>query len=440
MALFEDVITAEERSRSMGSVLRRVRKRKQRLGEVEVVAREEYAGLELDAKVELIRGLIPLGLMHVHELLDDEVVALAGARHARHDGGAGMRHGSNPGTVRLAGQRVPIRVPRVRGEAGEIPLRSYQALHGSGEVNDQLLRRVLYGISCRNYAVAAEAIPGALGLSSSSVSRAFVEASAEKLKEFQERGLSDQTYVALFLDGKTFADATLVIAMGVTARGEKRFLGFVETDTENEQVLTPFLRSLIERGLDVSQGLLVVIDGGKGLRAAVNQAFKKRAVVQRCMWHKRENVIRYLPKSEQAAWRRRLQRAYDRPTYTEARAALMALHRELERRNQSAAASLAEGIEETLTLHRLGVYEVLGRSFKTTNCLESVNALVEERCAKVDAWKTSHQRHRWLATALLDVEPRLRRVKGHQHLPKLQAALRRALNIKSDVVREKQAA
>jgi putative transposase len=440
MALFEDVITTAERSRAMGSVLRRVRKRKQCLGEVEVVARQEYAGLELDAKVELIRGLIPLGLMHVHQLLDDEVVALAGPRYARNDGVVAMRHGSNPGTVRLAGQRIAVRVPRVRGEQGEIPLRSYQALHGSGELNDRLLRRVLYGISCRNYAAAAEAIPGALGLSSSSVSRAFIEASAEKLKALQERDLSGETYVALFLDGKTFADATLVIAMGVTARGDKRFLGFVETNTENEKVLTPFLRSLIERGLDVSQGLLVVIDGGKGLRAAVNQVLKTRAVVQRCVWHKRENVISYLPKSDQAQWRRRLQRAYDRPTYTEAKAALMALYRELEHRNQSAAASLAEGMEETLTLHRLGVYELLGRSFKTTNCLESVNALVEERCAKVDAWKTSNQRHRWLATALLDVEPRLRRVKGHQHLPKLQAAVRRALNIKSDVVRAKQAA
>lgn len=424
----------------MGSVLRRARKRKQRMEEIEIISRQEYAGLELDVRVELIRGLIPLGLMHVQELLDDEVVALAGVRHARQDGAAGKRHGSNPGSVRLAGQRVAIRVPRVRGDGGEMPLRSYQALHGSGEVNDQLLRRVLYGISCRNYAAAAEVIPGALGLSSSSVSRAFIEASAEKLKQFQQRDLSRETYVALFLDGKAFADTTLVIAMGVTARGKKQFLGFVETDTENERVLTPFLRSLLERGMNVTQGLLVVIDGGKGLRAAVNQALKRRAVVQRCMWHKRENVLRYLATSEQASWRRRLQHAYDRPTYTEAKAALMKLHRELEVRNQSAAASLAEGMEETLTLHRLGVYALLGQSFKTTNCLESVNSLVEERCAKVDAWKTSNQRHRWLATALLDVEPRLRRVKGHQHLPKLQAALRRALNIRNEVVREKQAA
>jgi transposase-like protein len=157
------------------------------------------------------------------------------------------------------------------------------------------------------------------------------------------------------------------------------------------------------------------------------------------MWHKRENVVSYLAKSEQASWRRRLQHAYDRPTYQEAHDELSRLHRELQGRNQSAAASLAEGLEETLTLHRLGVYELLGRSFKTTNCIESANALVEER-AKVDVWKTSNQRHRWLATALLDIEPRLRRVKGHRHLSKLEAALRRALNIKAVSTQERKAA
>jgi transposase-like protein len=424
----------------MGSVIRRVRKRKRSLGEVRVLRREDYQGLELDAKVELIRSLIPLGLMHVQMVLDEEVEALAGARYVREDGANGTRHGSNPGTVVLDGQKVPIRVPRVRSEQAEIPLRSYQALHGTGTADGGLLRRVLYGISCRNYEAAARAIPGAIGLSSSSVSRSFIEASAAKLKEFQERDLRNERYVALFLDGKSFADATLVIALGVTSDGSKRFLGFVETDTENEKVLTPFLRTLVERGLDPSQGLLVVIDGGKGLRSAVRQVFQKKALVQRCMWHKRENVVSHLAKSEQASWRRRLQRAYDRPTYKEAHAELTKLHRELEDRNQSAAASLAEGLEETLTLHRLGVYELLGKSFKTTNCMESANALVEERCARVDSWKTSHQRHRWLATALLDIEPRLRRVKGHRHLPKLEAALRRALNIKEQQNRMEEAA
>ena len=417
----------------MSSVLRRVRKRKKarRLGRVDVMRREDYAELDLDPKVELIRSLVPLGLMHVEELLDEEVTALAGARCARKAGAIeGRRHGHNPGTVGLAGQRVPIRVPRIRRVAGsEIPLRSYAALHGDRAVNDLLLKRVLYGISCRNYEAAAEVIPGAIGLSGSTVSRGFIQASAAKLRELQERDLSGEDVVALVLDGKTFADATMVIALGITLSGEKRFLGFVETDTENAPVLTLFLRALVERGLDLSQGVLVILDGGKGLRAAVRKAFRGRALVQRCQWHKRENVVSYLGKHEQVVWRQRLQRAYNRPDYNEAIGALETLHRELDERNQSAAGSLAEGLDETVTLHRLGLFGVLGRSLKTTNGLESVNALVEERCAKVDHWQNSRQRQRWLATALLDIEPRLRKVAGYRHLPKLRAALKQALKI-----------
>ena len=268
----------------MGSLLRSVAKRKKvrRLGQVEIIARSQYADLELDAKVELIRSLVPLGLMHVEEILDEEVVALAGARYERKEESVrGRRHGSNPGSVRMAGQRVPIRVPRVRtGEGGEIPLRSYGALSRSGQVNDVLLKRVLFGISCRNYEAAAEAIPGAIGLSSSTVSRKFIHASAKQLKQLQERDLSKEDVVALLLDGKVFADATMVVALGITLSGEKRFLGFVETDTEHEKVLTPFLRSLIERGLDISEGLLVIIDGSKALSSAVNKAFRNRALVR----------------------------------------------------------------------------------------------------------------------------------------------------------------
>ena len=187
----------------MRSVLRSVRKRKKvrRLGEVNVINREAYAGFDLNGKVEAIRALVPLGLMHVKEMLDQEVVALAGERYVRKaDSTNGRRHGSNPGTVRFAGQRVPIRVPRIRSLSGsEIPLRSYEALSGENEVNDLLLKRVLYGISCRNYEAAAESIPGAIGLSSSTVSRGFIEASAAQLRELQERDLSDEDLVAVFL-------------------------------------------------------------------------------------------------------------------------------------------------------------------------------------------------------------------------------------------------
>ena len=415
----------------MNSVRRRLgrSKKTRRLGKVRMVSREEYADSELDTKVEMIRSLVPLGLMHVQELLDEEVTALAGERYARkEESRRGRRHGSNPGSVGLAGQRVPVRVPRVRSVNGsEIPLRSYAALNGDHEVNDVLLRRVLYGISCRNYEAAAEAIPGAIGLSSSTVSRTFVQASATQLRALQERDLSREDVVALVLDGKMFADTTMVVAMGITTKGDKRFLGFVETATENEKVLVAFLRSLLARGLAIAAGILVIVDGAKGLRAAVRTAFKKRAAVQRCQWHKRENVLSYLSKSEQPLYRRRLQHAYNRPTYKEAKRELDQLQAELDERNQSAAASLAEGLEETLTLHRLGVYGVLGASLKTTNCLESVNALVEERCAKVDHWKNSSQRQRWLATALLDIEPRLRRIKGYRHLPELRTALEKEL-------------
>lgn len=424
----------------MSSFLRTVRRRKKtrRLGEAEVLSHEEFTALDLDARVNLIRELIPLGLMHVEELLLEEVDALAGGRYERKGAAVpGVRYGSNKGSVRLAGQRVPIDVPRVRSERGEIPLRSYSSLKkGSGEADDLLLKRVLYGISCRNYEAASESIPGSIGLSSSSVSRAFVDATSAKLREFQERDLSGAHYVAIFLDGKTFAETTMVVALGVKITGEKEFLGFVETDTENSAVLTPFLRSLLARGLDISRGILAVIDGGKGLRKAVRKAFKRRCLVQRCQWHKRENVVKYLPRAEQKSWRRRLQKAYDRPSEDEAQQALREIQLDLEELNQSAAGSLAEGLAETLTLHRLGVFGSVGRSFKTTNCIESSNALVEERCSKVDRWTDSNHKRRWLATALLDIEGRMRKVKGYRHLPKLQEAISREIGVDQQVIKK----
>ncbi|MEO6202890.1 MAG: IS256 family transposase [Nitrospirales bacterium] len=401
------------------------------LGVPSMLGSDHYEALDVDSKVECIRALIPLGLMHVQEVLETEVCTLAGARYARKTPALpGRRHGSNPGSVQLAGQRHPLRIPRVQHQSGgEISLHTLEQLRGTGQVDELLLKRVLYGISCRNYETAAAAVPGAIGLSSSTVSRTFTRTSAQQLQAIQDRDLSPLDVVAVFLDGKTFADMTMVIAVGIALTGEKHLLGFVETGTENEAVLTPFLHSLGDRGLDISQGLLVIIDGGKGLRAAVRQAFGGTALVQRCQWHKRENVVRHLPKGEQAHWRTRLQRAYRQPTYDDARKALARLQRDLEARNQSAARSLAEGQDETLTLHRLGVFPLLGESFKTTNCLESINAAVEARCAKVDHWVNSSQRHRWLAAALVDIEPRLRRVKGYRHLPKLRIALQRELKI-----------
>jgi transposase-like protein len=332
--------------------------------------------------------------------------------------------------VKLAGQIIPIRVPRLRHNESEVPLVSYADLHRGGDLDEEVFRRVLYGISCRNYEQAARSIPGAIGLSKTTVSNRFTKASAKILREFQERDLSELDLVAVFLDGKSFAADQMVIAVGVDLEGYKHILGFVQTETENERVITQFLKSLLARGLDVSRGLIGVIDGAKGLRAALLKAFTKRVVIQRCQWHKRENVVSYLAKSDQKYWRGRLQRAYQRPTYEEAKRELLKIRRELSEINESAVASLAEGFEETLLLHRLGVFGVLGRSLKTTNIIESINAQAEERCGRVDYWKNSNQKQRWLASALFDIEPRLRRLCGYRHLPKLREAIMEDLKIR----------
>jgi putative transposase len=229
----------------------------------------------------------------------------------------------------------------------------------------------------------------------------------------------------------------MVIALGVTLKGEKVVLGFVQTATEhalsregNELVCTQFLRSLVERGLDVSRGVLCVIDGSKGLRKAVDKVFAGQAAVQRCHWHKRENVVRYFPVGRQAEFRRKLQNGYPQPTHEKAKAALKKVRAELATINQSAMGSLEEGFEETLTLHRLGVFEELGQSFKTTNCIENLNALVGQRTDKIDCWRNSEQKHRWPATMVLEIEPRLRKVRGHRHLPRLRAVLQSTLKIR----------
>ncbi|MCC6317782.1 MAG: transposase [Gemmatimonadaceae bacterium] len=218
----------------------------------------------------------------------------------------------------------------------------------------------------------------------------------------------------------------MVIALGVTTTGEKRILGLVQTATENKRVCAAFLQQLVERGFRAPKGLLVVLDGAKGLRAAVHEVFGD-VPVQRCQWHKRENVVSYLPKAQQVGWRRKLQAAYAHASYADAKRALQRLARELRLRNESAAESLLEGVEETLTLHRLGVFPELGTSFKTTNLIESVMARVEARTRRVSRWRSSDQRRRWCAASLLQHEGQFRCVKGMKHLPWLIRALRLSL-------------
>ena len=406
-------------------------KRVVNIGEVapETVAQVE----DVDARIEAIQLLIPLGLQAVAEELQQAVVDLAGPRYQRKDTDQPLRHwGSQRGSVYLGDQKLPVDVPRVRDvDSGtEVSLPAYQALQRPRNMDEGLLLRMLKGIATRNYEACAESVPESFGLSPSTVSRRYVKATARKLAQFQERSLEEYDLVALFLDGKSFADEQIIIALGVTLDGQKIPLGFVEAATENERVCRRFLSDLVDRGLQYEAGLLVVIDGAKGLHKAVTSVLKGHACVQRCQYHKRKNIESYLPKREQSRIRRKLEAAYAKPTYEAARKALDALKPELELTNQSALHSLEEGMEETLTLHRLGLTSMLGRSFRTTNCIENVNSLLQQLTHKVRHWKNSAQRHRWVATALLDIEPRLRRVPGYHQLPMLRQALQAELGIK----------
>ncbi len=387
---------------------------------------------DLDLRVALIQALIPLGLAAVEEHLQQEVAQLAGARYGRKpDEQACRRWGQQKGSIYLADQKVPLQVPRVRNveTQTEVPLASYAAFEQPRALDEGLLLRVLHGLSNRTYEVCAEAVPQAFGLSKSTVSRRFVQATAAKLRQFQERSLAELDLIALFIDGKSFADEEMIIALGVTLTGEKVPLGFIQAATENERVTRQFIQQLIDRGLRYEAGLLVLLDGSKGLHAAVTKALAGYVVIQRCQWHKRENIVSYLPKTEQAPLRRKLQKLYTIEDYEKAKAAFKKLKPQLQLINQSAATSLAEGLEETLTLHRLGLMPYLKASFRTTNCLESLNSQVEQRTGKVKRWRTSDQRYRWLAAALLDIEPHLRKVKGWRYLPLLRQAIQNELNL-----------
>jgi transposase-like protein len=283
---------------------------------------------------------------------------LAGVRYRREGGQPGYaRWGGQQGSVYLADQKVGVRVPRVRDTVRdeEVPLTTYAGLQDARRADDAALRKVLKGLSCRDYASCVDPVAQTFGLSASSLSRRFKRASAKKLQELSERDLGKYDIVGLFLDSKTFGDDEMVIALGVTLKGEKVVLGFVQTATENELVCTQFLRSLVERGLDVSQGLLCVIDGSKGLRKAVDKVFAGKAAVQRCHWHKRENVVRYLPVGRQAEFRSAEggQNGYPQPTDEKAKAVRRRRMRaELATIHQSAMGSLEEGFEETLIRRR----------------------------------------------------------------------------------------
>lgn len=375
---------------------------------------------EHDIIASVIQELIPLGLQAVARELQNEVKSLVGRRHER--GSDNSRWGSQPGSVYLRDQKVPIMVPRVRNTKinQEIPLTMYQRLQQPLNNDRQTILKLLNGISTHKYEQSAELVPEVFGISASNVSKRFKVKTAEALRKLSSRSLASEDIIGVFIDAKRFAKDGLMLALGITIDGRKIVLGIEQSHTENSKVAEQFLDRLVERGLKFEEGILFIIDGSKGIRRAIEARFKEYGFIQRCQWHKRENVIAYLDPTQQALCRRRMQDAYRKTTYKEAKSELVRLHHELENVNQSAANSLFEGLEETLCLHQLGVSPELGKSLNTTNCIESVMSQIEQYTQKVDRWHNSGQILRWNAASLLEIEPRLRKIRGFRLLKMLR--------------------
>lgn len=374
----------------------------------------------IDIKLELLNNHLEIIRIVVNQILTDEVKQLCGVHysHQKPNNGRYSRWGSNPGSVKIDDQKIKISVPRIYDNKNKSnkSLDSYEHLRQLKAVDDNLSKKILFGLSTHDYGKVVDNLIDSFGLSSSSVSQEFIRQTAEKLQKFESRRLEGHDFVALFIDGKYLAKEQMVIVLGVTSDGNKIPLGFIQTNTENSESISSLFSELIDRGLHYKNGLLFIIDGAKGLKKAVENIFGNYAIIQRCQWHKRENIISYLNKNDQQLYRTKINRAYNADSYKEAKQKLLDIKAELKMNNLTAARSLEEGMEETLTLHRLNLHDQFSVSFSTTNCIENLNSQLTKYIGKVKYWKNSTQRFRWVASALLEIEKRMRKVKNYKNI------------------------
>lgn len=377
---------------------------------------------ELQAEVERLVG--EAGLRILHGLLEEEVRQRVGPPHHPDRAGGAVRWGRQPGYVVFGGQKVALDRPRVRTRAGqEVELENYGKLQQDGRMQRAVAERIVWGLSTRKYQRAVQSVLDGYGIRKSSVSRHFVRATAQQLQQLCERRLETLHLVALLIDGIEFAGQTLIVALGVAESGTKHVLGLWQGATENATVTKALLEDLVARGLDPQRRYLFVLDGSKALRAAVDKLFGARAEVQRCQLHKRRNVKEHLPEGCRADYDRQLRNAYALARYEDARAALGKIFRQLERVNPSAARSLEEGLEETLTLHRLGVGTLLRRSLSSTNLIESCLSTVRHVARNVKRWQGGDHLARWAAAGMLEAEKRFYKVRGYRELQELACKL-----------------
>ena len=371
------------------------------------------------------------GLALMQTVMEEEVRHLAGDRHQQHEGRRAYRWGKEDGYCVVDGQKVPIRKTRLRTpDKREQRLGSYELFQRSGPLQWGVWDKMMRGLSTRNYGAVVKDFRNAYGIEKSAVSENFIEASREKVKQLMERPLGELHLCAIVIDGTPFKDRQMIAALGIGCDGTKTVLGIREGATENTAVVSSLLTELVERGLDFSTPRLYILDGGKALAAAVRKHAGEAGFIQRCQVHKRRNVVDHLPDEYKADVRRKMQNAYAMTDYAEAKRALDRLHRELMDLNPSAARSLEEGMEETLTVHKLRVPEQLRRTLCCTNLIESAFSIVETVCRNVKRWRDGDHIERWVGSGLLVAERQFRKVIGHRHIPLLLASLASAVSKK----------
>jgi len=373
----------------------------------------------LQSKAEVEALSAQAGLKIIHHFLEEEIQQRCGPRGQQ----SAYRHGQQPGYVVFAGRKVSIAKPRLRAKAGkELRLKSYEAFQQDGRMQRAVARKLTHQVSTRNYAAAIDDCLEGYGIDKSSVSRQWKVATTAELQKLVQRPIPADL-VALLIDGQSFRKQWLIVALGVDKQAQKHVLGLWEGATENSTLVRELLADLRERGLNTEATMLVVIDGAKALCKGVREIFGERALIQRCRVHKLRNVLEHLPleKRSQAAWR--LRGAWAKSTPEEALKELRVCVKWLDPISPSAARSLEEGLEETLTVTRLGLHESLVRTFSSTNLIESCFARTKSWTSRVKRWRGARMVLRWGAAALLFAEKGFRRVRGHDHLSQLIQAL-----------------
>jgi len=386
---------------------------------------------------ELVRQA---GLQLMELLMQEEVRELVGERSQRQVERMANRWGSEQGYCVVMGQKVPVKRPRVRTtEDTEVRLGSYEMFHRGEPLTETVWEKLMLGLSTRKYGQAVRQFTEAYGLEKSAVSEHFIEASRAKLKEMMESRLDKLRLCALLIDATPFEGQQMVAALGIGQDGRKTILGMRQGATENATVVGELLGDLVSRGLDFSAPRLYVLDGGKALAAAVKKYAGESPAIQRCQVHKRRNVLDHLNDEQKPGVAKRLNAAYALEDYAAAKQALNQLHRELMDLNPSAARSLGEGMEETLTVHRLRVPMQLRKALASTNVIESAFSIVERVCRNVKRWHGGDQRERWVGSGLLVAQNQFRRITGYKQISSLIRELETLAPSKKAVVTARKA-